>query len=138
MHVLANATARPFSILALALSLAAFGAGGSPAQAATLPPGPSSTAAAPTPVDAYAPYQGQTTCDPTEKPGARYLLDLVVGYYRIGRKVGITRACNVGGQSEHKEGRALDWGVNVAVPPHDTLKPAHTRHADSLIPAPAA
>ena len=27
---------------------------------------------------------------------------------------GISRACNSGGQSEHKEGRAWDWGVNAA------------------------
>jgi hypothetical protein len=35
---------------------------------------------------------------------------------------GIVRACNVGGQSEHKEGRALDYMVNARTDPATTLK----------------
>ncbi|MGV8967253.1 MAG: hypothetical protein ACOH2F_13350 [Cellulomonas sp.] len=103
-------------IALLAVALALVGTGGSPAVAAALPPGPSSPAPAPSPIDAYAPYRGQSTCDPTVKPGAQYVLNLALGYYRIGRNSGITRACTSGGQSEHKEGRALDWGVNVSNP----------------------
>lgn len=116
MRLFTAITARPLGIAALALALALLGGGVSPAQAAALPPGPSSPAPAPDPIDVYARYQGQTTCDPTEKPGARYVLNMVVSYYRIGRSIGITRACSSGGQSEHKEGRALDWGVNVSNP----------------------
>lgn len=78
--------------------------------------GPGSPAAAPNPIDAYAKYDGQSTCDPTPKPGAQYLLDLARGYWRAGRSSGIGRACSSGGQSEHKEGRAFDWGLNVNNP----------------------
>lgn len=78
--------------------------------------GPPSPAAAPNPIDAYVPYQGQSTCDPTVKPGAAYLLNLARSYWRAGRSSGIVRACTVGGQSEHKEGRAFDWGLDVNNP----------------------
>ncbi|MEU5692410.1 WD40 repeat domain-containing protein [Actinosynnema sp. NPDC020468] len=70
-------------------------------------------AAPPTPVfgpqiEGYAPYQGQTTCDPTPKPGVVDFRDLLKATY--GRNdLGISRACSTGGTSEHKEGRALDY-----------------------------
>ncbi|RYV51387.1 DUF4214 domain-containing protein [Pengzhenrongella frigida] len=106
---------RPLRVAVLALALALVGVGAAPAQAATLPPGPTSPATAPSPIDAYASYQAQSTCDPSVKPGAQYVLNMAVGYYG-GRASEIGRACGVGGTSEHKEGRALDWGVNVANP----------------------
>jgi hypothetical protein len=31
---------------------------------------------------------------------------------------GISRACSIGGRSEHKEGRAWDWSVTVGNPSH--------------------
>ena len=34
--------------------------------------------------------------------------------YSWTRSLGIVRACDVGGRSEHKEGRAWDWGVNAS------------------------
>jgi hypothetical protein len=83
--------------------------------AAELPPGPTAPAPAPDPIDAYSPYRPQATCDPTVKPGTTYLLNLLVSYYG-GRRSSTSRACDIGGTSEHKEGRALDWGVNVANP----------------------
>ena len=86
-----------------------------PFNVAMMLAGPAAPAAAPSPIDAYAPYRGQDTCDPTAKPGATYLLNLLVSHYG-GRKLSISRACDVGGTSEHKEGRAVDWGVNVANP----------------------
>lgn len=84
----------------------------------TLPrsPGAHSARAGPHPVDAYVPYQGQSTCDPTVKPGAKYVIDMLLAHYKIGRNAGIARGCTVGGTSEHKEGRAVDWAVNVANP----------------------
>lgn len=110
-------SSRPLVGLVLTLALALVGATvAAPAGAAELPPGPTAPAAAPDPIDAYVPYQGQSTCDPTVKPGAKYLVDLLQSYYRVGRNSGITRGCSVGGQSEHKEGRAVDWAVNVAHP----------------------
>ena len=107
---------RPIRAAALAIGLVLLAGGLAPAQADTLPPGPSSPAPAPDPIDAYAPYQGQTTCDPTMKPGAQYLLDAAVGYWKVGRKITSIRPCNQGGTSEHKEGRALDWGLLVTNP----------------------
>lgn len=99
----------------LALALAVTGVLGTPA-AATPSAGPSAPAPAPTPVDAYQRYDGQKTCDPTAKPGAQYLLDLLVAHYGVGRRGPIARACHIGGTSEHKEGRAVDWGVDVGDP----------------------
>jgi hypothetical protein len=71
-------------------------------------------------------YQPQTTCDPTPKPGAVALLDLLLRAYPGTRNLGIIRECHVGGTSEHKEGRALDWGVSA-------LDPAEKAKADELI-----
>ncbi|MCB9640403.1 MAG: hypothetical protein H6727_16015 [Myxococcales bacterium] len=64
-------------------------------------------------VDGYASYVGQTTCNPSAKPGATALKDLLLATYPCTASLGIVRACNVGGTSEHKEGRAFDWGVSA-------------------------
>ncbi|MDQ3985184.1 MAG: hypothetical protein M3280_01630 [Actinomycetota bacterium] len=60
-------------------------------------------------IDPFPTYQGQRTCSPSPKPG-------VVGFKRVVHKAFpgtgegyISRSCSVGGQSEHKEGRAWDW-----------------------------
>jgi hypothetical protein len=57
-------------------------------------------------------YVGQTTCDPTPNPGAIALRDLLEATYPVTSSLGITRDCAIGGQSEHKEGRAYDWAVS--------------------------
>ena len=67
-------------------------------------------------IDRFAAYVGQTTCDPTAKPGALALRDLLERTYPATTPFGIGRDCAVGGQSEHKEGRAHDWGVNAYDP----------------------
>jgi hypothetical protein len=64
------------------------------------------------PVEDYAPYQPQTRCSPKAKKGTVVLASWVVRKYG-GRSGGISRGCRVGGQSEHKEGRAFDWMVTV-------------------------
>ncbi|REE97866.1 hypothetical protein [Thermomonospora umbrina] len=64
-------------------------------------------------IDAYAPYQPQRDCDPGGKPGVVEFRDLVLAAYPGTTNLGISRACGSGGQSEHKEGRAWDWGVRV-------------------------
>ncbi|MDI1460740.1 hypothetical protein QEZ54_07165 [Catellatospora sp. KI3] len=78
---------------------------------------PSAASAAPaTPdfgpsIDGYAAYDGQRTCDASEKPGVagfRDILNAAYGWHNSG----IGRACNDGGQSEHKEGRALDYSLD--------------------------
>lgn len=79
-----------------------------------------SAAAAPTTVtpgsaiEAFAPYQGQTACEPIARVGVVRFRDLVLAAYPGTGDAGITRACSVGGTSEHKEGRAWDWRVNKA------------------------
>jgi hypothetical protein len=64
-------------------------------------------------IEGYARYEGQTTCDPTPKPGTVALRNLLLSRYPNTVSFGISRACDVGGVSEHKEGRAFDWGANV-------------------------
>ncbi|MBV8690163.1 MAG: hypothetical protein JOY57_00780, partial [Actinobacteria bacterium] len=63
-------------------------------------------------IEGYARYEPQSTCDPTDKPGAVALKTLLTGYYKGTSSFGISRACG-SDRSEHYEGRAFDWGVNV-------------------------
>ena len=65
-------------------------------------------------IEAFAPYQPQTTCSPTVKPGTAALRSLVMQAYGGTGDYGIVRACSIGGRSEHKEGRAWDWKVSVS------------------------
>jgi hypothetical protein len=58
-------------------------------------------------------YEGQAQCDPVAKPGVQKTADLIKATYGQNQTVWIPRACDVGGQSEHKEGRALDWMTDV-------------------------
>src|SRR5688500_12126752 len=59
-------------------------------------------------------YEGQSKCSPSPKPGVVAFQQMVLRAYPSTGPGGISRACNVGGQSEHKEGRAWDWSVSVA------------------------
>jgi hypothetical protein len=102
---------RTLSLLAVAVSGVLLLAG--PASAALTDP--TSPAAAPAVVEAFSPYLPQTSCDPTAKPGTAALRALLMETYG-GRDLGITRNCSIGATSEHKEGRAFDWGLNVSVP----------------------
>jgi hypothetical protein len=61
-------------------------------------------------------YEGQTTCSPDPKAGVLSFERRVLKAYPDTSSLGITRACDVGGTSEHKEGRAWDWGVNADDP----------------------
>jgi hypothetical protein len=81
-----------------------------PHAAADLPP--SGTG----PLDDLAPYQPQTTCDPTPKAGVVGFQEIVLEAYPATSSYGISRDCSIGGPSEHKEGRAWDWGVAVSDP----------------------
>ena len=64
-------------------------------------------------IEAPATYDGQTTCDPTAKPGTIALRDLLEATYPSTSSLGIGRECSVGGVSEHKEGRAYDWALDA-------------------------
>lgn len=66
-------------------------------------------------IEGYSGYEGQSKCDPTAKPGVLAFQRMVLTAYPWTGYGGISRACTVGGRSEHKEGRAWDWGVNVGV-----------------------
>ena len=69
--------------------------------------------AAEAPVEPYAGYQPQTNCAPKAKPGTQALGRWVVRTYggAYGR---ISSSCAGRSVSEHKEGRAFDWGLNAA------------------------
>ena len=104
-------TRRTVGLLVLAVGLAVLL--GSPALAALL--NPTSPVPAPAKVEALSPYLPQVSCDPVAKPGTEALRALLLKTYG-GRDLGITRNCAIGATSEHKEGRAFDWGLNVTVP----------------------
>jgi hypothetical protein len=67
-------------------------------------------------IEDYAPYQGQKRCRPKPKPGVVAFEELLLEAYPDSTWFGISRPCKVGGQSEHKEGRALDWARAASDP----------------------
>jgi len=67
-------------------------------------------------IDEYAEYEGQTRCKPKPKPGVVAFEELLQVAYPDTTWFAISRPCKVGGQSEHKEGRALDWARDSSVP----------------------
>lgn len=73
---------------------------------------PRATRALPAAIDARPTYQGASSCDPSDRPGAMALGRLLVDTYGTGR-FGISRECS-GGVSEHHEGRAIDWMLNAS------------------------
>src|SRR6187200_398705 len=89
--------------------------GAEAASAAKAAKNPSAPKRAPSVVEAYSSYLPQVSCDPIAKPGTLALRAMLLATYG-GRDLGITRACNIGGLSEHKEGRAWDWGLKAAKP----------------------
>jgi hypothetical protein len=64
-------------------------------------------------IDPFATYDGQSKCDPDPEPGVVSFQRLVHRVFPKTSKGYISRACSVGGQSEHKEGRAWDWPMNA-------------------------
>lgn len=60
-------------------------------------------------------YEGQTKCSPYAKPGVVSFQRLVLAAYPGTGAGSISRDCSLGGTSEHKEGRAWDWGVNFGI-----------------------
>jgi len=78
------------------------------------PHGLTSPVKLPAEVEDPAPSQMQVSCNPVVQPGVRRLRDLALSTYRKGSDSGVVRSCVSGGDSEHKEGRAWDWGLSVA------------------------
>ena len=66
--------------------------------------------------EALSRFQGQVTCDPVEKLGTQRLRSLLRTSYGKANTGGIVRACSIGGNSQHKEGRAYDWALNAGDP----------------------
>ncbi len=64
-------------------------------------------------IEGYAPYNPQSVCDPAAKSGTLGLRDLLLSRYPSTKSLGVSRDCTIGGQSEHKEGRAFDWGADI-------------------------
>ena len=71
-------------------------------------------AASAVPIEDFATYDPQTNCSPNAKPGTLKLSVWLQKQYPGSGSLGISRSCNDGGVSEHKEGRAFDWAVNVS------------------------
>ena len=71
-------------------------------------------AASAVPIEGFATYDPQTNCSPNAKPGTTKLSTWLQAQYPGSGSLGISRSCKDGGVSEHKEGRAFDWAVNVS------------------------
>ena len=95
---------------AVAVSL---GVGVGPVAAAVPVPAPVTTYT--TAPEAYARYAGQVVCTSTAQPGTLAFAALIrTTYVASGTQtIGTTRSCSSGGKSEHKDGRALDWMLDV-------------------------
>ncbi|RNL75432.1 hypothetical protein EFL95_18655 [Nocardioides marmorisolisilvae] len=65
-------------------------------------------------VDAPSSYDAQTTCTKGPRPGTVALAKYLLRTYPVTRSMGMMRACSQGARSEHKDGRAFDWGADVA------------------------
>jgi hypothetical protein len=81
--------------------------------AAAAPPLPPARRGA---IDDLAPYQPQTRCSPYARAGVVGFQRIVMASFPKTGSYGITRACSIGGRSEHKEGRAWDWAAAVHRP----------------------
>ena len=74
---------------------------------------PNAPVALPAGIEVMPPYQPQTFCDPVAKRGTKALAALLTSTYHGTAIVSLTRPCGTD-TSEHYDGRAIDWGVNVA------------------------
>jgi peptidoglycan hydrolase-like protein with peptidoglycan-binding domain len=88
-----------------------------PAGAAVKAPPSKSLPAA---LDVYVPYQGQTICDPRPRPGVVAFATLMTTHYAMGSLALIGRTCG-SGPSEHYDGRAWDWMLNVNNPSQEAV-----------------
>ncbi|MDO9377251.1 MAG: peptidoglycan-binding domain-containing protein [Nocardioidaceae bacterium] len=106
------------SLFGLMSTLGASGASAvtAPTPVPTVAKGLRAPVAQPAALDAAATYQPQVSCSPVALPGTKKLRDLALRTYGVGRDGGTTRACSIGGLSEHKEGRSWDYMLNVKNP----------------------
>lgn len=64
-------------------------------------------------LDRPARYEAQVTCTKSPQPGTLKLARYLLYRYPATRSMGLMRSCGSGGRSEHKDGRAFDWGADV-------------------------
>jgi hypothetical protein len=67
-------------------------------------------------IEDYAEYEGQKRCKPKAKPGLLSFQEVLQTTYPDSTWFGISRGCDIGGTSEHKEGRAMDWSRDATNP----------------------
>ena len=99
-----------------AVAAVCLGVGLAPAAAAI--PVPAPVTAYTTAPEPWARYSGQVICTSTAQPGTTALASVIKSTYAVygAQSIGTTRACSSGGKSEHKDGRALDWALDVNDP----------------------
>lgn len=90
------------------LTLVALLVPGGAAEAAPLPP-----VRLPAAIEPLATYVGQVSCDPHVRPGTYRLATLLESTYRTGSWASAYACGTDGGQSEHYDGRAIDWMVDI-------------------------
>lgn len=61
----------------------------------------------------YASYQPQTACRKAPRPGTLELAGWIDHRFAGGHAAASMRACDSGGTSEHKDGRAIDWSMDA-------------------------
>lgn len=101
--------------LCVGVSPATADAGEPPVPLPAAPTGLSAPVPLPADLDPVSPYLPQVSCHPVDMVGPTMLRDLLLKTYGVGRAGSISRGCDEG-LSEHSEGRALDWMVNVKSP----------------------
>ncbi|GAB3875481.1 peptidoglycan-binding domain-containing protein [Terrabacter terrigena] len=106
---------RPLGLV-LALPALTVPMAATPAAAVEPPP----TRPLPSGLDVYVPYQGQTICDPVARPGVLAFARLMTSHYGMGSTALIGRTCG-SGPSEHYDGRAWDWMLNVDNPAQEAV-----------------
>ena len=99
------------SFAALALSALASAVITTLAPAAAFAVTPTAPVPLPGDIEVMPPYQPQTFCSPTVKPGTQALADKLTATYAGTAIVSLVRPCGTD-TSEHYDGRAIDWGVD--------------------------
>ena len=94
------------------LMVTAAWAGSPPVTLPSSPKGLNAPVTLPSGVDPASPYLPQTSCSPVDMPGVTKLRTLVLKTYGEGGAGAISHGCTEG-VSEHSEGRAWDWMVDV-------------------------
>ena len=94
------------------LAVTAAWAGSPPVTLPSSPKGLKAPVTLPSGLDPASPYLPQTSCSPVDMPGVTKLRALVLKTYGEGGAGAISHGCTEG-VSEHSEGRAWDWMVDV-------------------------